>query len=109
MTEDLGSVSLLQRGWEVPNEVGLEVWIVGKLGTHHFGHVDALRVRQDDGELGRGETDSGRLALSDLLVGRQGLECAVEPPLAFEHVQIARMDIDHGQRLSASNRQGQRL
>ena len=62
-----------------------------------------------DGELRRRQTDSGGLAFGDLLVGRQELQCPVEPAFGLEHVQVAGVHVDHRQRLPAGDRQGQRL
>ena len=103
MPEDLGLVALLQHLGEVAKQVGLEVRVVGELRTHHLGHVDALRVRQHDGELGSRETHPAGLAFGDLLVGRQELERSVEPAFGLQHVQVSGMDVDHRERLPAGD------
>ena len=109
MGEDLRAVALLQGRREVSNQIGLEVRIVGEVGAHHLGHVDALGVGEHDGELRRGQADPAGLALGDLFVGGQELERAVEPALGLEHVQVPGVHVDHRQRLATGDGQRQRL
>ena len=94
-----GAEALARGGREIALELAGEVRIVRKLGREQLSVEGDLRIREEDRELGRGQSLSGRLALGQRVVVGQELECPVEPPRLLEAADVAGVDVDHRRRL----------
>ena len=84
VTENLFSILALQSLRKVPQQIGHQVRVVGKVALYDLNCVRRLGIGEQHCELRCSQTGSSRLALRDLTIGWQELQRTVQPAFALE-------------------------
>jgi hypothetical protein len=101
--------SLPDRGREVRHQLTAQVRVVGDIGRNERALEIELGEREEHGELGRREAESGGVTLLERLGPRKPFECAAEDAGLLQPLDLARVYAEELARLDGRDLEGVRL